>query len=415
MMTRDIFRPADILLPKNCEMPLWSTVACDQYSADPGYWDKVAEMTANVPSTMHLMFPEAYLQRKNADEEALKINSTMEQYLGHGVFETLENSYIYVERMLPGQLLRRGLIGKIDLEYYDYAEHSATPIRATEHTVESRLPARVEIRKNAPLEMPHIMVFIDDPADTVMACAGNLAENALYDFELMCGGGHITGKCISGERAAQVTAMLDTLTDDETLMKKYGSNADAIIYAIGDGNHSLAAAKKCWNEIRDTLTPEERMEHPARFALVELVNIHDEGVVFHPIHRTVFRIEPRAFAERAEKELFGEQGTEVTLVCGGRTEKKYIQAESIGQVIQKVDDFCQAFAVENNGEVEYIHGDEEAVTFGNQPDAASILLPPMEKGQLFTSVMTTGVFCKKSFSIGQAHEKRYYLECRIIK
>lgn len=415
MMIRNIFRPADILIPKDADMTKWSTVACDQYSANPRYWDNVAELTANVPSTMHLMFPEAYLQSKDANSEAGNINNTMERYLNDGVFETLKNSYVYVERILPNNLLRRGLIGKIDLEYYDYSEDAVTPIRATEHTVENRLPARVEIRKNAPLEMPHIMVFIDDPADTVMACAGIAANEILYDFDLMCGGGHIVGKRISGPNADLVTAVLDELTEDEVLRKKYGHCCGAIIYAIGDGNHSLAAAKKCWNEIRDTLTPTERQDHPARFALVELVNIHDEGVVFHPIHRTVFHIEPSVFASRAEKSLFGDHGTEVTLVCGGLQEKKYIPADSIGQVIQKVDDFCHSFSAEHNGEVDYIHGDAEAISFGSQPDAASILLPAMGKKQLFTSVMTTGVFCKKSFSIGEAPEKRYYLECRAIK
>ncbi len=415
MIKKNIFRPGDILLPKNCDMTLWSTVACDQFSSDQGYWDTVAAKTADVPSTMHLMLPEAYLQTVDQQKEGEKINRTMEQYLSSDVFTTLEQSYIFVERTLPGGSVRRGLVGVLDLEQYDYAENSQTPIRATEHTVESRLPPRVAIRQQACLEMPHIMVFIDDPADTVMSCAEQSVGNTLYDFELMCGGGHIRGMQIEGKKAADLSAQLDALADDAVLTEKYGRSEGAILYAMGDGNHSLAAARKCWEMVRDKLSPEEKMTHPARFALVELVNIHDAGIMFHPIHRTVFQINPADFAAKARTDLFSEQGTAVTMVFGGITEVGFVSAESIGQVIERVDRFCQTYAKAHNGEVDYIHGDEEAAAFGGQKDAASILLPAMEKGELFTSVMNTGVFCKKSFSIGEAAEKRYYLECRKIR
>jgi len=415
MQRKNIFRPADILLPKNCDMTLWSTVACDQFSSDRAYWDDVAAKTAGVPSTMHLMLPEAYLQTVDQQAEGEKINRCMEAYLSDGVFTTLENSYVYVERTLPGGTLRRGLVGMLDLEEYDYSEGSQTPIRATEHTVESRLPPRVAIRQQALLEMPHIMVFIDDPADTVMSCAGGASGNVLYDFDLMCGGGHIRGKQIQGESADKLSAMLDALADESVLKQKYGRSEGAIVYAMGDGNHSLAAARKCWEQVRSTLSPEAQETHAARFALVELVNIHDAGVTFHPIHRTVFHIDPADFAAKARAALFSETGTAVKMVAGGASEIGYVQAESIGQVIERVDRFCQEYAKAHSGEVDYIHGDDEAAAFGRQTDAASILLPTMEKSELFPSVMNTGVFCKKSFSIGEAAEKRYYLECRKIK
>lgn len=415
MLKKNIFRPTDILLPKNCDMTLWSTVACDQFSSDKSYWDHVAFMTADVPSTMHLMLPEAYLHMVDQQEASRKINHIMQTYLDSGIFTTLENSYIYIERTLPDGRMRHGLIGVLDLEQYDYAEDSKTLIRATEHTVESRLPTRVAIRNKAPLEMPHIMVFIDDRENTVMNCAEKLSEACVYDFDLMCGGGHIRGSQISGANTVTLSALLDQLADDTILTTKYGRAEGAIVYAMGDGNHSLAAAKKCWEEIRPTLSPKSRENHPARFALVELVNIHDAGVTFHPIHRTVFHIDPEDFASSASKTLFAPEGTPLTMVYGGKTETRCVPAESIGQLIETVDRFCQKYAKTHGGEVDYIHGDEEAVSFGRQNDAASILLPTMEKGELFSSVMNTGVFCKKSFSIGEAVEKRYYLECRKIK
>lgn len=415
MIQRKIFAPADILLPKQADMTIWSTVACDQFTSDTKYWDAVAQTTEGKPSTMHMIFPEAYLQIKNHAEETRRINDVMESYLNDDVFYTLHDSYIYVERTLPSGIVRRGLVGAIDLSQYDYHEGSVTPVRATEHTVESRLPARVEIRKNAPIEMPHIMLFIDDREDMIMRSAAASAGEPVYDFDLMCNGGHICGRPISGTNADFLTAMLDELTDDALLEKKYGFSRGAIIYAIGDGNHSLAAAKKCWEEIRSTLSDEEQMKHPARYALVELMNIHDAGVAFHPIHRAVFGIDSRLFEETANTELFSDYGTAVTLITPDGISERFVSADSIGMVIERVDRFCQDFTQKNSGEVDYIHGDTETIRYGSAPNNAAILLPTMKKEELFTSVMETGVFCKKSFSIGEAHEKRYYLECRNIR
>lgn len=415
MIQRKIFVPADILLPKQADMSVWSTVACDQFTSDTNYWDAVAQTTEGKLSTMHMIFPEAYLQTKNHEEETKRINEVMKNYLKDDVFYTLHDSYIYVERTLPGGVVRRGLVGAVDLSQYDYRENSVTPVRATEHTVESRLPARVEIRKNAPIEMPHIMLFIDDRDDMIMRSAAVSAEAPVYDFDLMCNGGHICGRPISGTNADLLTAMLDELTDDTVVERKYGFSSGAIIYAIGDGNHSLAAAKNCWEEIRATLSLEEQENHPARYALVELMNIHDEGVAFHPIHRAVFGIDSRAFEAAAADQLFSDNGTPVTLVTPNGKYERFVKADSIGMVIERVDQFCQDFAKSNGGEVDYIHGDAETIRYGSMVNNAAILLPTMKKEELFTSVMDTGVFCKKSFSIGEAHEKRYYLECRAIK
>ena len=414
-MQRRLFVPADILLPKQCDMTLWSTVACDQFTSDTHYWDHVTEMVKDAKSTYYMIFPEAYLEYKNHLEETNRINQVMSEYLTQDIFDTLENSYIYVERTLPDGIIRRGLVGAIDLSQYDFHEGSCTPVRATEHTVESRLPARVEIRKNASLEMPHIMIFIDDRDDMIMKAAANVSNAPVYDFDLMCNGGHICGRPISGINAQVLTAMLDELTDSNLLENKYGFSEGAIIYAIGDGNHSLAAAKKCWDEIRLTLTAEEQETHPARYALVELMNIHDKGVSFHPIHRVVFGIDSKAFLDAANTSLFSETGTAVTLITESETSTHYVSADSIGMVIEKVDQFCQKFSSVHNGQIDYVHGNHEAAEYGKQHGNAAILLPTMRKEELFTSVMETGVFCKKSFSIGEAAEKRYYLECRKIK
>ena len=411
----NLFRPTDILLPKDENMALWSVVACDQFSSDPGYWDAVDEAVGENRSTLHMILPEAYLETRDQVEATEKINRTMAAYLQEDAFYTLSDSYIYVERTLPDGVVRRGLVGAIDLMHYDFREGSVTPVRATEHTVESRLPPRVVIRKNALLEMPHIMLFIDDRDDMIMSSAAACAAAPVYDFELMCGGGHIVGRPVSDENAAKITKLLDGLSDDALLHGKYGFSKNAIIYAIGDGNHSLAAAKNCWEDICTTLTAEEQENHPARFALVELMNIHDVGVTFHPIHRAVFGIDAEDFAAVAETELFSAEGTAVTIVNEFGSKQAYVHADSIGQVIEKVDRFCQEYAKRSNGQVDYIHGDREAIAFGSAKSNGAILLPSMKKEELFTSVMETGVFCKKSFSIGEAAEKRYYLECRKIQ
>ena len=414
-MKRNIFTPADILLPAGGDFTRWSTVACDQFTSDPAYWDEVSRLVGDAPSTLNLMLPEAWLSRPEAEDAPERINATMAEYLANGVFTCLKDSYMYVERTFSDGTLRRGLVGAIDLDAFDYSEDSMSLVHSTEHTVAERLPARVEIRKQAPLEMPHIMLFIDDREDAVMNLAAKGAQAPAYDFDLMCGGGHLKGCPITGFNAMLVTAMLDELTDKDVLEKKYGFSQGAMVYAVGDGNHSLAAAKKCWEELAQSLTAKERETHPARFALVELVNIHDSGVTLHPIHRVLFGVDAADFVRAAEDELFSGQGTPVTLVTAQGSCTKFVSDGSIGMVIEDVDAFCQKYAKAHGATVDYIHGDAEAEQYGAKSGNAAILLPGMEKQELFTSVMDTGVFCKKSFSIGEASEKRYYMECRKIQ
>lgn len=398
-----IFRPADILLPQNIDMHRWSVIACDQFTSDAAYWAAVAQVVGDAPSTLRLMLPEFYLGKCDEVAATENIQQTMRRYLESGVFTTVENSFIYLERTLPGGAVRRGLIGMIDLEAYDYSAESTTPIRATEGTVEDRLPPRVKVRRAAPVEMPHVMVFLNDPDDCVMRQAAQAADEILYDFDLLADGGSVRGQRVHGAAADALAVQI--------------SAGDATVkLAIGDGNHSLAAARKCWLEKKQHLAPEEVETDPARFALVELVNIHDPAVTFAPIHRVLFGTDATAWFKAAEQQLstVGE-GREIVLLAGG--EQKTIRAKggSIGEVIGNAEQFCQSYLAAYGGRIDYIHGDTEALELAQSSDCCGILLPQLEKNELFSSVARSGPFPKKSFSIGLGRDKRYYLECRKIQ
>lgn len=415
------FRRTEILLPQNCEMTKWSVVACDQFTSQPEYWAALESLCADVPSTLHLMLPEAYLESRDQFAAAEEINAEMRKYLDGGVFRTLEDSYIYVERTLRSGAVRRGIIGVLDLEDYDYSQNSASPIRATEATVENRLPPRVRVREGAALEMPHIMVFIDDDSDNVMGCASAMKDGltCAYDFDLSAGGGHIRGWRLHGKAADLLDAVMDRLADPETLRRKYGDAAPAV-FAMGDGNHSLATAKKCWDMLKPTLCEEEQQNHPARFSMVEIVNIHDPAITFEPIHKVIFDTDAAAFLEKADTWFApyasDGTGTHVIRVLTAAGEKQLaLNGFTIGQLIGSAEKFCQTYMAEHGGRIDYIHNDDTAVGMGRQPGCAAILLPRMEKSELFSSVISSGIFPKKSFSIGHAEDKRYYLECRRIK
>ena len=416
-----IFKAAEILLPKEQDMHKWSVVACDQFSSQPEYWESLEQMAADVPSTLHLMLPEAYLETKDQFAEAVKINTEMEKYLAGDVFEALPECYVYVERTLASGAVRRGLMGVLDLEQYDYSRTSSSPIRATEGTVEDRLPPRVRVRRGAPLEMPHIMVFIDDAAQTVLQPLTEKKDSLpkLYDFELNAGGGAIKGWMVDGDAAAELEKAIDGLSDAEALRARYG-DATPAIFAMGDGNHSLATAKKCWEEIKPTLSAAEQETHPARYSLVELVNIHDEAITFEPIHKVVFETEPEEFIALAE-EYWSSQSREsesfhsIKLIVGQAEKEIKVTGLTIGELIGKAEEFCQSYMASHGGKIDYIHNDDTAIGMGQRSGCACVLLPRMEKGELFPSIISSGPFPKKSFSIGHAQDKRYYLECRKIK
>lgn len=416
-----VFKAAEILIPQKQDMTKWSVVACDQFSSQPEYWESLEKLAENVPSTLHLMLPEAYLETKDQFAEAVRINAEMEKYLSSDVFETLPECYIYVERTLASGKVRRGLMGVLDLEQYDYSKTSTSPIRATEGTVEDRLPPRVRVRRGAGLEMPHIMVFIDDGGDTVLRQLTGKRDSLkkLYDFDLNAGGGHLRGWMISGVDATELEKAIDGLSDAEVLRARYGDAVPAI-FAMGDGNHSLATAKKCWEEIKPTLSEAEQKTHPARYSLVELVNIHDEAISFEPIHKVVFDTKPEEFVAQAEQ-FWAEQSREsesfhsIRLVVGEDEKEIKVTGLTIGELIGKAEEFCQSYMASHGGRIDYIHNDDTAIGMGHRAGCACVLLPRMEKGELFPSIIRSGPFPKKSFSIGHAEDKRYYLECRKIK
>ena len=393
-----VFTPADILLPRVDDMTKWSCIACDQFTAEPEYWREAERIVGSEPSTLRLMLPEAWLGVRDSAAETRKIYAAMQNYVNQGVFRTVEDSFIYVERTLSSGAVRRGLVGKLDLECYDWAPGSATPVRATEGTVESRLPARVEVRRGATLEMTHIMVFIDDPGNAVIPSAAGGEE--LYDFELMLGGGRIRGSRVTGEAAERLTRALE-------------APEGTVRFAMGDGNHSLAAAKRCWEQIKRNLPESELETHPARYALAEIVNIHDEAVTFEPIHRVLLETAPRGFIEEAAARLPRGKGQAVTLLAGKR-EMEIETGLPLGALVALVDELLGDWRRQHGGEPDYIHGDEEARALGGKPSSAGVLLPRLEKAELFPYITEHGPYPKKSFSIGHARDKRYYLECRRI-
>ena len=417
--TNMIFQTAEILIPQHVDMHKWSVVACDQFTSQPEYWQQLEQLVAGAPSTLELIFPEAWLDSRDADAERVRINAAMQRYLDSGVFRALPDSYVYVERTLASGAVRRGLVGVIDLECYDYSKNSTSAVRCTEGTVEERLIPRVAVRREACLELPHILVFLDDAARTVIEPLGALRQQTeqLYDFDLSGGGGHLAGWRITGEDARMVDAALAALADPEALRARYGDAAPAI-YAMGDGNHSLATAKLCWEQIKQGLSEEERAVHPARFGLVELVNIHDDAITFEPIHRALFGVDAAAFAETAQKHFAaisrpGEAHTVHCVTADGETDIA-VTGLTIGEVIGAAEALCQKL-VNEGARVDYIHGDDTAAEIGRRAGCAALLLPRMEKNELFPSIIHSGPFPKKSFSIGHAQDKRYYLECRKIR
>lgn len=395
-----IFQPAEILLPAG-NLRKWSVIACDQFTSDGEYWAEVERYVGNVPSALRLMLPEYYLGRSDEPERMEQIRQTMVKYLASDVFRSYPDTLIYLERRLSSGKTRRGLVGVIDLEAFDYSDRTDAPIRASEHTVEDRLPPRVKVRSQASIEMPHIMLFYHDPDDHLMQQASTASGRVLYDFDLMGGGGTIRGYQIQGNAAWAVAEAM--------------SGNGLFRFAVGDGNHSLAAARNCWLDLKQSLSAEEQARHPARYALVELVNIFDSGVSFEPIHRVLFQTQPSYWITSAREKLYAPGGREITLLCGAEQYTLPIRGSAIGEVIEQAEQFCQWYCGQYGGRIDYIHGDDETRYLAQQDSSCGILLPQMKKEELFQSVSEIGPFPKKSFSIGLGTDKRYYLECRKIK
>ncbi len=426
--------PAILLPDAHVDLTKWAVVACDQYTSQPEYWHQVAEIVGDAPSTYHLVLPEVYL---GSEEEARRVKSThvkMEQYLSKGVLQPLERM-IYVERTVDGKT-RRGIILALDLECYDFSAGSQSLIRATEGTIIDRLPPRVRIRKEAPLELPHILVLIDDPKDKVIGTVAKQHQKLplAYDFDLMMNSGHLSGYIVDDNRLEKsVLANLESLADPERFYKKYGVSRDKglLLFAVGDGNHSLATAKSIWESLKPTVG----MDHPSRYALVEIENIHDHGLEFEPIHRVLFNV--KIDIEADLQKHFGENLIFTSMPTSGELAEKVSQTSGktqrfglvtprgyrlgeisnpqtnlvVGSLQPLLDKMVQSSAV---GEIDYVHGADALFTLSTKPGNTGVFLPAMSKDELIRTVLREGALPRKTFSMGEAHEKRFYMEARKI-
>jgi hypothetical protein len=424
-----------ILLPHSgIDLTKWAVIACDQFTSQPEYWRQVEDFVGDAPSTFNMVLPEVYLAQLGVERRIAKIQHSMQTYLQQGVFAG-QDHLIYVERTVDGKQ-RRGLMLALDLEQYDYNLGASSLIRATEGTIIDRLPPRIKIREGAALELPHILVLIDDPGGTVIeaAAAEKNKLTLLYDFDLMLGSGHLAGFAVDNPAAeAQILQGLQSLADPAAFQEKYSlaQPEPVLLFAMGDGNHSLATAKAIWEKIKHKVGP----EHPARYALVEIENVHDAGLDFEPIHRVLFnqrgdlfdslqstfgdslQIEPLASPlemERRVNSAAGEIQTVGYVQAGGTGLLHFMRPSAnlaVGTLQAFLDSYLDAGGAEN---MDYVHGGDITIELGNQPGNIGFYLPAMPKGELFKTVILDGALPRKTFSLGEANEKRFYMESRRI-
>ena len=412
--------PADILLPdfSKVDGEKWSVVACDQYTSQIEYWDRVKSFTKNSPTTLDLMLPEAYLDR---EAELLPIiNENMKAYLKEVLVEH-KNSLIYLERKQKDGRVRKGIVGSLDLEMYDYNKGSKTLIRATEGTVLERIPPRVKIRRGAVIEMPHIMILIDDPNKTVIEPLSNKVNGykKAYDFNLMENSGSVKGYFINEEDFSSINSALSILADEKTMQEKYNSSNNPLLFAVGDGNHSLASAKALYEEIKGKIGKEKALNHPSRYALCEIVNLHDSSLEFEPIYRVVFGVDTnkfiKEFKDYANSLNGGAKPQSVEILALDTSIKVDIEKPNSQLAVGSVQEFLDRYVKENEGVVvDYIHGEEIVKELSKKPNTIGILFDGMSKDMLFKTVIFDGALPRKTFSMGHAEDKRFYLECRKI-
>lgn len=419
----DIFKPADILLPQNVDMTAFSVVACDQYTSEPEYWNRVSEIVSQKPSALNLIFPEIYLKTADFERTIENINCSMKSYVDSNLFAEHKNSLIYVERRLKNGKIRKGIVGMIDLEGYDYSVGSQTPIRATEGTVLDRIPPRVKIRENAPLELPHVMILIDDEKKAVIEQLSD-KKNSLkkvYSFEMMQNSGYIDGYLLDDKCTSLVLNGIEALADMNAFSSRYGvSNKDLLLFAVGDGNHSLAAARKCYLNLKEKIGEEKAMQSNARYALAELVNLHDESLEFEAIHRVMFDVAPydvmKALDEKyrlSDSYISGSQS--IDIIIGDKQKTIYIINPTLNLSVGSLQVFIDEYIEANGGEVDYIHGDEVVKKLCDENrNSIGFILPCMDKNDLFKTVILDGALPRKTFSMGEACDKRFYLEARHI-
>lgn len=423
-MKKDIFKPADILLPQNTDLNSFSVVACDQYTSEPDYWDSVKNKVGNNPSTLNMVFPEIYLKSSNFDKTIENINNTMKKYLKDNLFKEYKNSLIYVERNLKNGNIRKGIVGMIDLEEYDYSVGSQSPIRATEGTVLERIPPRVKVRQDAPLELPHVMLLIDDEKKSIIEplCKKKASLEKIYSFNLMKNSGIIDGYLLNKNCCDEILNSISKLADKEYFNARYSvTDKNLLLFAVGDGNHSLATAKKCYMNLKLKIGEDLAKAHPSRYALVELVNLHDDSLQFEAIHRVLFDVSQdkviKALGEKyklSETYISGSQ--RINIVINECVKTYYITNPSLNLSVGSLQCFIDEYIESNGGEVDYIHGEDvvKSLCKNNKESSVGFILPSMDKNDLFKTVILDGALPRKTFSMGEACDKRFYLEARKI-
>ena len=426
-----------VYLPKaGTDLNKWAVIACDQFTSEPEYWHDVEKIVGDAPSTLNLTFPEVHLEKPGEEERIQSIQTTMSKYMDEGILQP-RDGLIYVERTV-GEKTRKGVMLCLDLECYDYNKGSSSLIRATEGTIVDRLPPRIKVRQGAAMELPHILVLIDDPNHTVIEplSAAKSKLEKLYDFDLMLNSGHLAGYAVNEEFENNVVAALRDLAKPEVFAAKYGIGQDepVLLFAMGDGNHSLATAKAIWEKNKSQVG----MDHPSRYALVEIENVHDEGLEFEPIHRVLFGLKKDLFTEL--KNTFGENFTYTEVENGEemiqRVDNANGEKQAIGLVggaagklfgvieiahassnlaVGTIQSFLDAFLKDGGAEkIDYVHGEDVVERLALQPGNAGIYLAGMHKSELFKTVILDGALPRKTFSMGEAREKRFYMEARKI-
>lgn len=431
----------EILLPENLDVKTWSVVACDQYTQDRDYWKNAEKTASGKPSTLNIILPEVYLNDSDKPARIEKIRKTMSEYMNGGVFAAPEKEFVYVERTTAYGRVRHGLVCAIDLETYEWKPFSKALIRATEATIVDRIPPRMEIRRGAPLELPHIMLLVNDPEHSLVEGTGDRVKknSPLYSGDLMQNSGSISGWKVSSDSDVEyVRSAMEKLAEKNT-----SSDGSVFLFAVGDGNHSLATAKAVWDEYKAS-HPEDT-ESSVRYALVEIVNIYDTGLTFEPIHRVLFNVDSKDLVEKMALKLGGkvtsvksetelEEAVKKSKADFGFVFKndegnqEYILLQTsitdlaVSQLQPALDEFLKntpdAHVCDENScrlvkpEIDYIHGSQEVFRLGAQENATGILLPPVAKDSFFATINGRGPLPRKSFSMGEADEKRFYLECR---
>ena len=415
------FKAGNILLPKDVDMTKWSVIACDQYTSNKVYWEDVKNIVEDNPSTLNLTLPEIYLEDNDVSEKIKKINQNMKELLDKDFFNVYQDSMIYLERTQSDGKIREGLIGVVDLEGYSYEKGSQTPIRATEKTVIERIPPRVKIRENALLELPHIMILIDDDKKEIIESLKNKVtdNDKVYDFDLMKNGGHIKGYTLNKESIEFVIEKLENLASKEVFEKKYGvKDKGVLLFAMGDGNHSLATAKACYEKLKETMSEDEYLSHPARYVLVELVNLHSTALQFEAIHRIIFDTNTEDLISKLKKYYNINKdgnGQMFEIVTKDIDEKWYIENPKSNIAVGSIQIFLDEYLKDNCGRIDYIHESDETKEYAHKDGNVGFIFDAMSKDELFKTVILDGALPRKTFSMGHSDDKRFYLEARRIK